>query len=147
MSLIILIGEEKDWIFIPLPYFVMTENDISYIVRGCIFKVYNLLGPGLLESAYEAALEFEIKKAELKVRTQVALPMIYETVRMDVGYRLDLLVAEKVIIEIKSVETLLDVHHKQLITYLKLSGLKLGLLVNFNTDTIADSIFRKVNGL
>ena len=125
----------------------MTENQISYIIRGCIFNVYNTLGPGLLESACEAALMFEIQKAGLKVRSQVALPMIYQNVQVDVGYRLDILVEEKVIIEIKSVETLLDVHRKQLITYLKLSGLKLGLLVNFNTSDIASSIFRKVNGL
>lgn len=125
----------------------MSENDITYIVRGNIFNVYNKLGPGLLESAYEAALFYEIEKAGLKVRAQVALPMIYESVKVDIGYRLDLLVEEKVILELKSVETLLDVHHKQLITYLKLSGLKLGLLVNFNTADISQSIFRKVNGL
>lgn len=125
----------------------MTENEISYIVRGCIFKVYNSLGPGLLESACEAALKYEIEKAGLTVQTQVALPMIYEQVRVDVGYRIDMLVENTVVIEIKSVETLLDVHHKQLITYLKLSGLKLGLLVNFNTDDISKGIFRKANGL
>lgn len=125
----------------------MIENDISYSIRGCIFKVYNNLGPGLLESAYEAALAFEIQKSGLKVKTQVALPMIYETVTVDVGYRLDLLVEDKVIIELKSVENLLDVHHKQIITYLKLSGLKLGLLVNFNSNNISKSIFRKVCGL
>lgn len=125
----------------------MTENEISYKIRGCIFAVFNALGPGLLESAYEAALIFEIKKIGLEVRSQVALPMIYESVQVDIGYRLDLLVENKVIIEIKSVETLLDVHHKQLITYLKLSGMKLGLLVNFNTSEIKNSIFRKVNGL
>jgi GxxExxY protein len=125
----------------------MTENEISYQIRGCIFKVFHRLGPGLLESAYEAALKYELEQAGLPVQTQVALPMIYESVRVDVGYRLDLLVAHKVIIELKSVEILQDVHHKQVITYLKLSGLKLGLLVNFNTDNIANSIFRKVNGL
>lgn len=125
----------------------MTENEISYQIRGCIFKVFSRLGPGLLESAYEAALKYELEQSGLPVQAQVALPMIYESVRVDIGYRLDLLVAHKVIIELKSVETLLDVHHKQVITYLKLSGLKLGLLVNFNTDNIATSIFRKVNGL
>lgn len=125
----------------------MTENDISYIIRGCVFKVYNELGPGLLESAYEAALKHEIEKANLKVKNQVALPMLYDTVKVDIGYRLDLLVEEKVIIELKSVEALLDVHHKQLITYLKLSGLKLGLLINFNSGDISKSIYRKVNGL
>jgi GxxExxY protein len=125
----------------------MTENDISYIVRGCIFTVYNNLGPGLLESAYEAALFYEISKAGLQVKTQVAMPMMYDEIKVDVGYRLDLLVENKLILELKSVEQLLDVHHKQLITYLKLSGLKLGLLVNFNTSDISKSIFRKVNGL
>jgi GxxExxY protein len=125
----------------------MTENDISFQIRGCIFKVYNNLGPGLLESAYEAALIYELNKCNLKVRQQVALPMIYDTVKVDVGYRLDLIVEDKVIIEIKSVENLLDVHFKQVITYLKLSGIKLGLLVNFNCDDISKNIFRKVNGL
>jgi GxxExxY protein len=125
----------------------MTENDISYAVRGCIFKVFNNLGPGLLESAYEVALAYEISKAGLRVKSQIALPMIYESIKVDVGYRLDLIVEDKVIIELKSVEVLIDVHHKQLITYLKLSGMKLGLLVNFNTDDISKSIFRKVNGL
>jgi len=124
----------------------MTENDISYLIRGCIFKVYNNLGPGLLESAYEAALLYELENAGLNVKHQFGLPMLYESVKVDIGYRLDLLVENKVIIELKSVEIVLDVHHKQLITYLKLSGLKLGLLVNFNSDDISKSIFRKVNG-
>ncbi|WP_149243550.1 GxxExxY protein [Dyadobacter sp. 32] len=123
----------------------MEENDISYVIRGCIFKVFNALGQGLFESAYEAALKYEISKAGLNVRSQVFLPMIYDTVHVDVAYCLDLLVESKVIVEVKSVEKLLSVHHKQIITYLKLSELKLGLLVNFNTDNIASSIFRKVN--
>ena len=125
----------------------MTENDISYKIRGCIFKVYNNLGPGLLESAYEAALKYELEKDSLKVLSQVPLPMIYENIKVDIGYRLDLLVENKVIVELKSVENLLDVHDKQVITYLKLSGLKLGLLVNFCVDNISNNIFRKVNGL
>jgi GxxExxY protein len=125
----------------------MTENEISYIIRGCIFNVYNTLGPGLLESAYEAALCYELTKHPFKVANQVPLPMIYEEVKVGIGYKLDILVDGKVIIELKSVENLLDVHHKQLITYLKLSGLKLGLLVNFNSDDISKSIFRKVNNL
>lgn len=125
----------------------MTENEISYIVRGCIFKVYNNLGPGLLESAYEAALFYEIQKEELSVKQQAPMPMIYDTIKVDVGYRLDLVVEQKVIVEVKSVELLLEVHHKQILTYLKLSGMKLGLLVNFNTDDIRQNIFRKVNGL
>lgn len=125
----------------------MTENEISYEIRGCIFKVYNNLGPGLLESAYEAALGFELNKRCLIYEVQIGLPMEYETMRLDIGYRLDMLVEKKVIVEIKSVETLLNVHHKQVLTYLKLSGFKLGLLVNFNSDDISKSVFRKVNAL
>ncbi len=125
----------------------MLENEISYTIRGCIFRVFNNLGPGLLESAYEAALLYEINKSGLQVASQVGLQMIYETIKVDVGYRLDLLIENKVVVELKSVETLLPVHHKQLIIYLKLSNIKLGLLVNFNTDEIGKSIFRKVNGL
>ena len=125
----------------------MEENDISYTIRGSIFRVYNNLGPGLLESAYEAALGYELTNAGLQVKIKLALPMIYQTVKVDVGYRLDVVVEDKVIIEIKSVENLMDVHHKQVITYLKLSGMRLGLLVNFNSADISKSIFRKVNGL
>ena len=123
------------------------ENEISYIVRSAIFKTYNFLGPGLLESAYHAVLKHELLKAGLAIRSEVRMPIIYDGVTLDVGYRLDLLVEEKVIIEIKSIEQIAPVHHKQVITYLKLSRLKLGLLVNFNTEDIAHSIFRKVNGL
>lgn len=125
----------------------MTENDISYIIRGAIFKVYNALGPGLLESVYEAVLMFELKKAGLEPKSQVALPVIYENERLDIGFRIDILVNDIVIIEIKSVEQLAEVHHKQVLTYLRLSGKKLGILVNFNTDTISNSIYRKVNKL
>jgi GxxExxY protein len=124
----------------------MRENDISFAVRGCIFKVYNNLGPGLLESAYEAALVYELKKTGMKVRNQIALPMLYEEIKVEVGYRIDILVENILVVEVKSVETLLDVHHKQLITYLKLSGNKIGILVNFNCDNISKQIFRKVNG-
>lgn len=125
----------------------MTENDISYIIRGAIYKVYNSLGPGLLESAYEAVLTYELVKEGLEVKAQVSVPLVYDNIKMDVGYRIDLLVENKVIIEIKSVENLAEVHHKQVLTYLKLSGLKLGILVNFNCAEIDKSIFRKVNGL
>lgn len=125
----------------------MTENDISYLIRGAIFKVYNVLGPGLYESAYEAALVYELNKLNLKVGHQVQLPFKYEEVSMEVGYRVDIWVENKVIIEVKSVENLLEVHHKQLLTYLKLSGMKLGILVNFNTADISKSIFRKANNL
>ena len=125
----------------------MTENDISYKIRGAIFNVYNALGPGLLESVYQSALEYELKKDGLKVRREVPLPVYYDNVKLEVGFRLDLLVEDKVIIELKSVESLADVHHKQVLTYLKLSNLKLGILVNFNTDKIVDGIYRKVNEL
>jgi GxxExxY protein len=125
----------------------MTENEISYKIRGAIFKVFNALGPGLLESAYQAVLVYELAKEGLQAKAQVPLPLVYDDIKMDIGYRIDLLVENKVIIEIKSVENLAEVHHKQVLTYLKLSGLKLGILVNFNCAEIDKSIFRKVNGL
>ncbi len=125
----------------------MTENQISYIIRGAIFRVYNKVGPGLLESAYEAALAYELRKEGLHIQTQTGLPFTYEEITMDVGYRIDILVADKVIVEVKSVEALADVHYKQLLTYLKLSDKRLGILVNFNTDDIAASIKRIVNKL
>jgi GxxExxY protein len=125
----------------------MTENNLTFLIRGTIFKVFNALGPGLYESAYESILAYELRKKQLKVAQQVPLPLVYEQVAMDVGYRIDLVVENRIIIEVKSVENLLEVHHKQLLTYLKLSGIKLGLLVNFNTDDITKGIFRKVNGL
>ena len=125
----------------------MTENDISYIIRGAIFNVYNNLGPGLLESVYAAALLFELKREGLKVRKEVPVPVYYENEELEIGFRLDLLVENKVIIELKSVEKLAKVHHKQVLTYLKLTDIKLGILVNFNVDNITTGIFRKVNGL
>jgi GxxExxY protein len=125
----------------------MVENEISYIIRGCIFKVYNALGPGLLESAYEAALTYELRQTGLDVISQLGLPFQYETIKLDIGYRIDLLVNDKVIVEVKSVETLADVHYKQVLTYLMLSNKKLGLLVNFNTSKIEESIKRIVNNL
>lgn len=125
----------------------MTENEISYLIRGAIFKVYNTLGAGLFESVYSPVLKYELEKLGLNVKTEVPIPLIYDNLNFDIGFRLDLLVNDKVIIELKSVEKLNEVYFKQLITYLKLTNLKLGLLVNFNTDNIATSIFRKVNKL
>ena len=125
----------------------MHENDISYIIRGAAFKVHTALGPGLLESAYEAALRYEIEKENLRVHSQVGLSLVYETIKLDVGYRADLIVENKIIIEIKSVETLRDIHKKQLLTYLKLSGKKLGLLINFNVISLKSGIIRIVNNL
>lgn len=124
-----------------------TENELSFIIRGAIFKVFNELGPGLLESVYETVLMYELEKQGLSVKRQVALPNFYDDIELEIGYRLDLLINNKVIIEIKSVETLAKVHHKQVLTYLKISELKLGILVNFNVDDITKGIYRKVNGL
>jgi GxxExxY protein len=125
----------------------MEENNISFKIRGCIFKVYNTLGPGLLESVYEAALAYELQTLNLTVDTQVPIPVIYNEIKLDLGFRADVIVEKKVLIEIKSVENIAEVHHKQVLTYLKLTGIKLGLLVNFNSEDISQSIFRKVNGL
>ncbi len=125
----------------------MEENNLSYSIRGAIFTVYNTLGPGLLESVYQAALSYELVKSGLLVEAQVPFPVVYQNVKLDLGFRLDLLVNSKVVVELKSVENLALVHHKQLLTYLKLTNKKLGLLVNFNTDDIKSSIIRVVNHL
>jgi len=126
---------------------MLDENEISFIVRGACFKIHKTLGPGLLESVYESALAYELKKEGCDVKLQVPLPVVYEDIKMEIGFRIDILVNEIVIIEIKSVDTLTNIHYKQLLTYLKLSDLKLGLLINFNTDYISDSIKRIVNNL
>lgn len=125
----------------------MTENDISYKIRGAIFNVFNYFGPGLLESDYLAALTAELRKEGLTVRREVPVPVIFNNEKLEVGFRIDLLVNEKVIIEIKSIEAIAPVHHKQTLTYLKLTGLKLGILVNFNVENIVDGIHRKVNNI
>ena len=125
----------------------MKENEISYTIRGAIFKVYRELGPGLLESVYEAALLYQLKKDGLEAKSQVPIPVIYDGQELNIGFRIDILVENKVIVEIKSVEELSRVHHKQVLTYLKLTKLKLGILVNFNSDNVINSIFRKVNTL
>ena len=126
---------------------VMIENEISYVIRGCIYNFYNQTGPGLLESAYEYALCYELERAGLTTDCQVGLPFVYENTKLDLGYRVDIIVSNRVIIEVKSVENLKDVHYKQLLTYLKLSNKKLGILVNFNTSDINTSIKRIVNNL
>lgn len=122
-------------------------NDITYKIRGAIFSVYNELGPGLLESVYENVLAFELRENGLFVQTQVAIPVNYKDVKMEIGFRADLIVNEKVIVEIKSVETLHDVHKKQLLTYLKLTDKRMGILVNFNVSNLVDkeSIIRIIN--
>lgn len=125
----------------------MSENEISFVVRSSIIHVYKKLGPGLFENVYKHILKYELEKGGLDVKAEVPLPVIYENNKFDIGFRLDLLVNGKVIIEIKSVEAFHEMHHKQVLTYLRLSNLKLGILVNFNTGNILDSIFRKVNNL
>ena len=124
-----------------------SENEISRIIFNSALKVHKALGPGLLESAYEECLFYELKKTGLFVEKQKPLPLIYEEVKLDVGYRLDLFIERKVIIEIKSVESLTDVHLAQVLTYLKLSNSKLGMLINFNVSLIKDGIKRIVNKL
>ncbi len=125
----------------------MTENELSKIAVDCIFQVHKGLGPGLLESAYEECLYYQLSKTGLGTERQKPLPLVYDSLRMEIGYRVDLLVEKKLIIEIKSVDLLNDVHKAQVITYLKLSGCKLGLLVNFNVALIKDGIKRIVNNL
>jgi GxxExxY protein len=125
----------------------MELNDLTYKIRGAIFTVFNELGPGLLESVYEAALAYELNEIGLNARAQVPLPVIYKDVRLELGYRIDILVENFIVIEIKSVETLHDVHKKQLLTYLKLSDKKLGILVNFNSAKLIDkeNLIRIIN--
>jgi GxxExxY protein len=125
----------------------MTENSIATLVVDAAFKIHKTLGPGLLESVYQATLNQELQKRGLSVNQQVGLPVQYDGIKLEVGYRVDLIVADKVIIEVKSVETLALVHKKQLLTYLRLMNLRLGLLINFNVARIKDGIQRVVNGL
>ena len=118
----------------------MELNDLTYKIRGIFFKVHSTLGPGLLESVYEAALMYEFKEAGIKAVSQVGLPVIYNDVKLELGFRIDILVEDRVIVEIKSIEQLLDVHKKQLLTYLKLADKELGLLVNFNAASLIDKV-------
>jgi len=125
----------------------MTENEIGSVVVNCALSVHKALGPGLLESTYEACLLFELREAGLRVEAQKALPVVYKDVKLECGYRIDLLVENKVVIEIKSVDALNDVHLAQVLTYLKLSGNKLGFLINFNVKLLKEGIKRVVNNL
>jgi GxxExxY protein len=122
-----------------MPY----DNDpLTEKIIGFAIEVHRQLGPGLLESAYEECLCFELKQAGIGFRRQVALPIIYKAVRLDCGYRLDILVDREVIVELKTVERLLPIHEAQMLTYLKLSGVRAGLLLNFNSAVLKDSIRR-----
>ena len=125
----------------------MTENELSKIVFDCALKVHQNLGPGLLESAYEECLFYELNKTGVEVQKQKALPLIYEEVKLDIGYRIDIIVENKLILEIKSVEVLNDVDFAQLLTYLKCIDRKLGMLINFNVVLIKNGIKRVVNNL
>lgn len=125
----------------------MTENEISKKIIGIAIDLHKSVGAGLLESAYENALAHDLREAGLEVLQQDALPFVYKEVHLEVGYRIDLLVENKVLIEVKSVENLAPVHFSQTLTYLKLSGIKLGLLINFNTKYLKDGLHRLVNNL
>ncbi len=125
----------------------MTENEISKVVFDASLKVHKGLGPGLLENAYEECLFYELNKTGILVEKQVSLPLVYEEIKLDIGYRVDILVERKFSIEVKAVEKLTDVHLAQLLTYLKLSGSKLGFLINFNVTMLKTGIKRVVNNL
>ena len=125
----------------------MDENGLSRSIIGYAMKVHTALGPGLLESAYEACLDYELTKAGLSVERQKPIPLVYETVRLECGYRADLIVENKVIVEAKALESLHPIHSSQLLTHLKLANLKLGLLINFNVLHLKEGIKRVVNGL
>lgn len=125
---------------------MLTENEISRIVFDATLKVHKTLGPGLLESAYEECLFYELVQRGLKVEKQKPLPLVYEDVKLEVGYRIDLLIENKLIVEVKAVEALNDIHLAQVLTYLKLSDIKLGLLINFNVLLIKNGVRRVING-
>ena len=125
----------------------MTENELSKIIIDVSYKIHIRLGPGLLESVYEAILYHELTKKGLDVERQKPIPVIWDGIHLDIGFRSDLIVDQKVIIEIKSVETISNVHLKQLLTYIRVTDLKLGLLINFNEALIKNGIKRVVNGL
>jgi len=125
----------------------MTENEISKIIIGKASKVHKALGSGLLESAYQACLYYELLESELEVVKEKPMPIIYKNVKLDHGYRIDLLVENKVVVEIKTVDAIIDVHEAQILTYLKLGDYKLGLLINFNVPLLKEGIRRFVNNL
>ncbi|HRH03737.1 MAG TPA: GxxExxY protein [Bacteroidia bacterium] len=125
----------------------MTENEISKLVYDSSLIVHRELGPGLLESAYEECLSYLLLKKGLLLERQKPLPLVFEEVKLEAGYRVDLLIEKKFIVEVKSVEVLKDIHMAQILTYLKLSNCKLGLLINFNTVLLKDGVRRVINGI
>lgn len=124
----------------------MTENEISHQIIGCAIEVHKALGPGFLESAYQTCLLYKLQKSGLFVENEKPMPLVFEEVKMDCGYRIDLLVVRKVVVEIKSVEAINKVHIAQILTYLKLENYKLGLLINFNVAILKNGIKRIING-
>jgi len=126
---------------------MMTENELSKIIVNTAFQIHSKLGPGLLESVYEEIMFYELQNQGLWVERQKGIPVFWDDLKMDIGFRADLIVEKKVIVEIKSVENLAAVHPKQLLTYLKIAGVKLGLLINFNEVLIKNGITRIVNNL
>ena len=125
----------------------MNENELSKVILDCCFKIHKVLGPGLLESAYEEVLCYELRRCGLKLGRQVLVDFSYENVKMGLGFRMDVVVGNKVILELKSVDSVQPIHKKQLLTYLRLTGMKLGLLLNFNVELMKDGITRVVNNL
>ncbi len=123
----------------------MELNKITEAIIGCAIRVHKALGTGLLESTYEVCLVHELSKSGFNVRSQVALPVLYDGIKLDAGYRIDLLVNETVIVELKAVEAIQQIHEAQVISYLKLSGKKIGLLINFNVKMLTNGIKRRVN--
>jgi len=125
----------------------MTENEISKITVDAAFKIHTTLGPGLLESVYEAVLAYELESRGMEVIRQQAIPVVYEAVKLDLGFRADMILNRRVVVEVKSIDAIAPVHAKQLRTYLRLMDLRLGLLINFNVNLIKDGITRVVNNL
>ena len=125
----------------------MTENEIAKIIVDAAFQIHKRLGPGLLESVYEVVLAHELKKRGLRVKRQVPVAIVYDDIKFDEGFRADLIIEDKVIVELKSVKNIVPVHKKQLLTYLRLSDKRMGLLINFGSELIRDGISRVVNGL
>jgi GxxExxY protein len=124
----------------------MTENEIAYQIIGAAIEVHKSLGPGLLESAYQECLAYKLRQLDFYVEKEKPMPLVFEEVKLECGYRIDLLIENKVVIEIKSVEALNDVHLAQTLTYLKLGDYKLGLLINFNVALLKKGIKRVING-
>ena len=123
----------------------MVENQLTEIIIGCAIKVHKILGPGLLESAYQECLYYELKKAGLKVEKEVPMPIIYKEIKLEHGYRMDFLVEDKVVVELKTVEAFTSVHLAQVLTYLRLGKYKLGLLINFNVTKLTNGLKRVIN--